>query len=101
MKGYNEIVTIDKELYREAFEQYRQWNEAELRQRMRNAGQRTPQQSWEAYLSLWNFCQKLGAKASPYQQRQKLEALELYYSRVQKMEAWRKARGTTEKDEKD
>ena len=86
-------MTIDKDLYREAFEQYRQWNEAELRERIRNAGQRTPQQSWEAYLSLWNFCRKLGSKASPYQQRQKLEALELSYSRVQKMEAWRKARG--------
>jgi hypothetical protein len=50
------IVTIDKDLYRKAFDQYRQWNEIELRERIRNAGQRTPQQGWEAYLSLWNFC---------------------------------------------
>jgi hypothetical protein len=86
-------VTIDKELYRKAYDQYRQWNESELRERIHNAGKRTPQESWEIYLGLWNFSQKMGSKFSPHQQRLKLEALELYYSRVQKMEAWRKAHG--------
>ncbi len=86
-------MTIDKDLYRGAFEQYRQWNEAELRERIRNAGVRTPHERWREYLGLWNFCQKLGTKASPTQRQQKLEALELYYVRVQKMEAWRQMRG--------
>ncbi len=92
-KGYNETVTIDKALYRKAFEQYRQWNEAELRERFRNAGKHTPQERWKVYLSLWNFCQKLGVKPSEYQRQQKLKSLELYYERLQKMEAWRSAKG--------
>jgi len=86
-------VTIDKDLYRKAFDEYRQWNESELRERIRNAGKRTPQEGWEIYLSLWRFSQKMGFEVSEYQRRQKLEALELSYSRVQKMEAWRKTRG--------
>lgn len=93
-KGYNEIVTIDKALYRKAFEQYRQWNEAEIRERFHTAGKHTPQERWKEYLSLWSFSQKLGAKSSQYQRKQKLESLDLYYSRLQKMEAWRKARGS-------
>jgi hypothetical protein len=86
-------VAIDKQLYRKALDEYKQWNEAELSERIRNAGKRAPQEAWEIYLGLWNFSQKLGSKFSPYQQRQKIEALERYYERVQKMEAWRKARG--------
>jgi hypothetical protein len=86
-------MTIDKDLYRKAYAEYRQWNELELRERIRNAGNRTPQERWREYLGLWNFCQKLGVKTSPYQRKQKLKALELYYARLQKLEAWREARG--------
>ena len=35
-------MAIDKELYRTALEHYRQWNEAELLDRLRNAGRYSP-----------------------------------------------------------
>jgi hypothetical protein len=40
-------MSIDKELYRQAYELYRQWNEAELIERARNAGQLSPQKAWQ------------------------------------------------------
>jgi hypothetical protein len=86
-------MTIDKVLYRKAYAEYRQWNELELRERIRDISMLTPQERWRVHLDLWNFCRKLGVKASPYQRQQKLEALELYYERIQKMEAWRMAHG--------
>jgi hypothetical protein len=86
-------MNIDKELYRKAYTEYRQWNKLALAKRIHEASLHTPQERWREYLDLWNFCRKLGVKASPYQRQQKLEALELYYARVQKMETWRRERG--------
>ncbi len=85
---------LDKELYRQAREYYRQWNEAELRERVRNAGQRPSQESWQQYISLWEFGQQMKLKPSQWQQEEKQAALARYYDRVQRLEAWRCAGGT-------
>jgi hypothetical protein len=84
-------MKIDKDLYRQAYEYYRRWNEAELRERIQNAGMQTSQEKLLIYLELWDFFSKMGAKVSSYQRSQKLAALNLYYDRLQKMEAWRRA----------
>ena len=86
-------MTIDAKLYREALEAYRQWNEAELIARAREAPGRDAQTGWKEFNDLWVFARLTGAKQSLLQRRQKLEAIDLYYERVKKLEAWRQARG--------
>ena len=86
-------MTIDAELYRKALEEYRQWNEAELSARAREAPGRDAQAGWREFNDLWAFARLMGAKQSLLQRQQKLEALDLYYLRVKMLETWRQARG--------
>lgn len=86
-------MALDKELYRWAYEQYRQWNEAKLLERVRNAGQLTPQQAWQQYVALWEFGRKMNLKPSQWETGQKLAALEKYYTRLTKLEQWRREHG--------
>ena len=86
-------MTIDAKLYREALEAYRQWNEAELITRAREAPHRDAQTGWKEFNHLWAFARLTGVKQSSMQRKQKLEAIDLYYERVKKLEAWRQARG--------
>jgi GH24 family phage-related lysozyme (muramidase) len=86
---------IDAALYRQAYEQYRQWNEAELAERARNAGRLTPEQAWRQYVALVEFCWKMCPQQSEWQRVQKLADLDRYYAAVRKLEAWRRARGKT------
>lgn len=86
---------LNKELYRQAYEAYREWDHAELVDRARNAGQLTPEQARRQYLALMDFCWKLCPRPSEAQQTQKAADLARYYERVQKMEAWRCAHGTS------
>jgi len=84
---------LDKELYRKAYEQYRRWNEAELVDRARNAGKLSPAEAWEQYLALAEFARECCPRPSQRQRKQKLADLRRYYAQVQKLEAWRRARG--------
>jgi hypothetical protein len=86
---------IDATLYRQAYEQYRQWNEAELADRVRNAGKLSPQEAWRQYVALVEFCWKMCPQQSEWQRKQKLADLDRYYAAVRKLEAWRRARGKT------
>ena len=88
-------VTLDKELYRQAYEQYRQWNEAELIERARNAGKLSPAEAWRQYVALVEFCWKLCPQQSDWQRELKLADVAQYYERVKKLEAWRRTRGKT------
>ena len=90
---YNINVSIDKELYRWAFEQYRQWNEAAQIARLRNAGKSQPGSAWEQYVDLFEFNQRVGFQRSVRQRAQKLADLDHYYIKIQKFEAWKRARG--------
>lgn len=86
---------LDKKLYRGWQESMRQWNEAELIDRLRNAGELTPQEGWEQFVALVDFCWKLAPPQSDYQRKEKLESLQRYYERIQMFEAWRQAHGKT------
>ncbi len=86
-------MQLDKELYRKAYESFKEWNEAKLLDRVRDADTLTPQEAWRRYVALWKFGWKLCPQQSEWQQKQKAEILELYYQRVQKLEARRKAHG--------
>lgn len=86
---------LDKDLYKRVYAGWRQWNEAEQAERVRNAGCLTPAQAWQRYVELVELCWKLSRVQSQAQQRQKAAELALYYERVQKLEAWRRARGKT------
>ncbi len=87
-------MTIDKALYRQAQEWYRQWNDAERKARWEAAGKLTPQEAWEQYVDLWEFGWRTNVQPSQHQIVQKVEALERYYDRVVKLEAWRSSRGS-------
>ncbi|MBU0510962.1 MAG: hypothetical protein KKD28_13185 [Chloroflexi bacterium] len=86
-------MTLDKELYRKAYESYRQWNEDVLVERARNAGQISTQKLWEQYVGLWEFCVNNLPPQSDLQRKQRLEDWDRYYARVQKLEEWRRGRG--------
>jgi len=88
-------MPIDKELYRWAYEQYRQWNEAELIDRALNAGKLSPQKTWGQYLDLFEFSHQMGLRQSQWQRDQKLADMDRYYAQIRKLEAWRQVRGRT------
>jgi hypothetical protein len=60
-------LEIDKELYLNTYENYRQWNEAELVERIRNFGSLSPIKAWEQYVDLWEFCLELSPEPSDLQ----------------------------------
>lgn len=76
---------IDKKLYKKALQYYQEWNEAELRDRVRNAGKLSPEEGWRRYVSLWEFCMKLSPVRSDWQHEQKLKNLNDYYAHIQKL----------------
>ncbi len=88
-------MKLDKELYRQAYQQYRRWNQAELVDRARNAGKLSPSEAWRQYVALVEFCWKLYPQQSEWQRKQKLQDLARYHERVRTLEAWRGAHGKT------
>jgi len=86
-------MKLDKELYRQAYELHQQYNEAELRERIRNAGKRPPGEAWRQFVALWEFGRQMNLRPSQREQAQKMTALISYRERVQKLEAWRTTNG--------
>lgn len=86
-------MSIDKNLYRQAQEWYRQSNLGEQKARWEQAGKLSSQEAWKQYVDLWEFAMKLAPDLSDQQQQRKLAALDEYYLRVQKLEAWRQTHG--------
>ena len=82
-------MAISKENYKKALEYYRQWNEAELKERIRNAGKMTPEQGWQQYVDLWEFCINLNPGAGKGQHLMTLTNLHEYYASIQKFERLR------------
>ena len=87
------MTAIDKALYRQAQEWYRQWNEAERKARWDEAGKLSSQEAWKQYVDLWEFAMKLAPDLSKRQRQRNLAAWDEYYARVQKLEAWRQIHG--------
>jgi hypothetical protein len=83
---YNQGMKINPKLYREAREHYRQWNEAELIERARNAGKLKPREAWKQYASLWAFAMQLGTPQGPTAQRLQAEAWDVYYQKIRRFE---------------
>ena len=81
---------IDTSLYRDAFRQYKEWNEAELIEQMHNAGTISPQRKVQQYFELMVFCRKLNPNQSEWQRSEKMASLERYYESVRKLEEWRR-----------
>ncbi len=84
-------MSIDKELYRDAYAQYQRWNEVEAADRSHHARKLTPTQAWRQYVELVEFCWRLNPQQSHKQRIQKLAALEQYYTNVRQLEARRSA----------
>ena len=57
-------MAIDKKLYRQALQDYRQWNEAELIDRVRNAGKLSPEEAdlAQSIVELWQSVVKSQSK---------------------------------------
>ena len=86
-------MPLDPKIIREAQEAYRQWNEAELRDRLHSTDKPSSLVTWRQYVSLVEFCWKLAPQQSEWQRAQKMAALSEYYERIKKLEAWRQQRG--------
>ena len=80
---------IDKDLYRKAYEQYEQWNEADFVHRVRNAGKLSPEEAWGQYIALVEFLWRRCPEQSLRQQKQTMAEWEHYYTQIQRFEAWR------------
>jgi len=89
------MTKLDKELYRQAHAWYSQWNQAELEDDLRTAGNLSPQQTWRQYVDLWEFCMKLSPSLSALQEKQRGSELDQYYANIRRFESWRRARGET------
>lgn len=88
-------MELDKDLYRQAYAAYREWNAAEAAERARRSGQLSPAEAWRQYADLVEFCWRLAPQPSAYQRREKLAALDRYYDAVRRLEARRQTDGTT------
>ena len=86
---------IDPNLYRQANEEYRQWNALETEARLKKSEQLPTSQVWRRYVDLVEFCWRLHPEQSKWQRVQKLAALDHYYTQLQKLEVWRKTVGKT------
>jgi hypothetical protein len=84
---------LNKNLYRQAYQQYQHWNEIEIRERIRQAQQSSAVEVWRRYVELVEFCWSLSPNQSWQQREEKLRALDRYYANIQRLEAWRNSRG--------
>lgn len=86
---------LDKELYRQAQEYYRQWNDAKLRERAEMAGRLSSSEAFRQYAGLVDFIWQLCPDPPARQRQEKIEAWERYYAQIQKLEAWRRTHRKT------
>ena len=86
-------MSLDKELYRQAYEHYRQWNFAERADRVYHAGERSPEECWKIYVDWWEFLVSIAPERSQEQLDRRMDIWNIYYSRMQKIEKWRKEHG--------
>lgn len=85
---------MDKELYRQAYQYYQEWNEAEKAEQL-NTTPLSPAEAWRRYRELVEFCWRLATEPSQQQREQRLADWDVYYARIQRLEEWRRARGKT------
>jgi hypothetical protein len=88
-------MPLDKELYRLAYAQYREWNRAEATARARHARELPAVETWHRYAALVELCWRLSPEQSARQRRQRLADWDRYYERVERLERWRKTRAVS------
>ena len=88
-------MILDKDLYRRAYESYREWNDVEAAERAHSAGRLSPAEAWRQYADLVEFCWRLSPEPSAHQRREKLAALDRYYDAVRRLEERRQTHGKT------
>jgi len=86
---------IDKKLYRQAYEQYKQWNKIKFAERIRNTAKLSSAERWEQYVDLVEFLWELSPEQTPRQRQQKIAEWEYYYSQIQRFEERRHKHGKT------
>jgi hypothetical protein len=84
---------IDKSAWQATLMQYRTWNDAKLREHIRNIGKKSLSQKWREFLALMEFGLKIKPQPSAHEQCQKMEILNQYYQRIHRFEAWRRQHG--------
>lgn len=85
--------TIDKAVWQTTLSYYRAWNEAEFREKIRNAGRKSFAQKWQEFCDLIEFGLMLKPQPSEHEQRQKVKMLNRYYETIQRFEARRQQHG--------
>ena len=94
-RQYNGLTQLDKDLYRQTYAAYREWNLAEAAERARGFGQLSPAEAWRQYADLVEFCWRLSPEPSAHQRREKVAALERDYDAVRRLTEWRQVHGET------
>jgi uncharacterized membrane protein len=85
-----------KQVWIQALEAYRQWNEAVFVDRVRNAGTRTPTEKRHIFLDLLRFADRMGRhRRTEAQQRREVAAIRTYYDRIQRFEERRRLEKST------
>jgi len=88
-------MLMDNDLYRRAYESYREWNDVQAAERARSAGRLSAAETWRQYVDLVEFCWRLSPEPSAHQRREKLAAVDRYYEAVRRLEEWRQTHGKT------
>ncbi len=87
---------LDKTAWNEILAHYREWNKAELRARIREAGKKSGKEKWREYLSIMEFGLLIKPQPSEHEQRKKAEMLLHYYRKIQYFEEWRRRHGQSD-----
>jgi hypothetical protein len=82
-------MSIDAKLYRDAYAQLAEWNDAELKARADRDRQLTPAERWRQYESLWQLCVELAGPPSEQYLRQNYLGWVEYYLKMQQFELWK------------
>ena len=88
-------MLLNKNLYREMYQQYQAVQQGEIRQRLRNRQQIAGIEAWRQYLDLVEFCRLLCPSQSQRHRAEKLAMFQEYYERMRQFEAWRQTHGKT------
>jgi hypothetical protein len=86
-------VKLDKALYRQMRESMKEWDDAKMRARVREAHTLTHAELWRQYADLWEFGMKFAQPTNKAQQAREMEEWADAYRKLEKLEAWRKAHG--------
>jgi hypothetical protein len=71
---------------KETLAQYQAWNDAEQRDKFRNAGKKTSEQKWQEYLDIMELGMAIKPEPSLHEHRQKITVLNHYYEKIQTFE---------------